>query len=437
MKIFVALSVFAVLLFLLVPVSVSLGGATILAIQLFDPLPAALIAQKFYANLDKFPLMAVAFFMLAATVMDTGGIVRRLVALADALVGSIRGGLGVATILACMFFAAISGSSAATVAGVGGIMFPALKTAGYSDRYAVGAITTAGALGILIPPSIPLILYGLVTETSIVKLFLAGVIPGIVYGGLLITTAYVLARRENYQVQKSILTLRARATVGVRALPALLVPIALFIGIYGLPAIESIGFAGDAIFTPTEAAIFCVLIAGVVGAVAYDGMGVRRIVQIVEVTTPRVGMLFFLITNAVLFGFFLQQQGIPNWIAQTVLSLGLSQASFLMLVNVIFVIAGLFLDGVPLILMFVPVLIPAVMALGIDPIHFAIIVVVNIELGTLTPPVGVNLYVASAMTGMPIQKVFVACLPWIAVNVVMLLLVTYVPWLSTWLPSLM
>jgi C4-dicarboxylate transporter DctM subunit len=429
---------FFVLILVGTPVAVALGGSVALASLWSGAVPLPILGQKLYGNLDHFTLMAVPFFFLAAALMETGGIVRHLVSFANMLVGRFRGGLGMTAVLTSMFFAAISGSSPATVAAVGGIMIPALVKQGYPINYAIGSVTTAGGLGILIPPSIPLILYGFVTETSIPKLFMAGVLPGLLYGGLLMVVARFLARRVKVDAPVN-LTAMEKARAVRMAVPALMLPLFLVIGIYGFPAftVGDLSFEGGAIFTPTEAALMTASAALLIGFFIYRQTTLRSMAATVLQVTPRVGMVFWIVTNAVLFGFFLAQQGVPTALAEWLVSMNMSPWLFLLLVNLILVVAGMFLDGVPMILMFMPVLFPAARALGIDPIHFGIMVVVNIELGLLTPPVGLNLFVASTISGVPLQQVIRAVLPWMCVTVLMLVLVTYIPIISTFLPSLM
>jgi C4-dicarboxylate transporter DctM subunit len=432
------LVVFTILTVIGAPVAVALGGSVLLAATIFSPVPLAILGQKVYANLDSFTLVAVPFFFLAAGFMETGGIVRHLVNLANMLVGRFRGGLGITTVLACMFFATISGSSPATVAAVGGVMVPSLVKAGYPRSYAVGAVTTAGGLGILIPPSIPLILYGFVTETSIPKLFVAGILPGVLYGAMLMGVARLLARKFVPATMPKLE--RAERAAAVRmALPALSLPVFLVIGIYGFPAFSIGSFAtrGGAIFTPTEASVICAFTAILIGAFVYREITWRSLLATISDVMPRVGMIFWIITNAILFGFFLAQEGVPNALATWLVSIGMPQWLFLLSVNVLLIVAGLFLDGIPMILLFMPVLFPAAKALNVDPIHFGIMVVVNIELGLIHPPVGLNLYVASTISGMPVGQVMRAVLPWGAMTVLLLLLVTFVPWVTTFLPSLM
>ncbi len=428
---------FFILVALSVPIAVALGGAVIVTSLLFAPIEPAIVGQKIFANLDHFTLMAVPFFFLAAKLMESGGMVERLIRFARSLVGHMRGGLGITAVLSCMFFAAISGSSPATVAAVGSIMFPALVRHGYSKSYAIGALTTAGSLGILIPPSIPLILYGFVTETSIAKLFIAGILPGLLYASGMMLMARVLAGREKQEIlarEPWSMRLKAARSAG----PAMILPLFIVVGIYGFPAFSISGFSfdGGAIFTPTEAAVMAVMLAITIGMFVYRELTLKGIADSVLDSGPRVGMIFWIAANAILFGFFITQLGLPDAIANWLVAQQMSKWTFLLVVNLLLVVVGLFLEGVPVILLFMPVLFPAATALGVDPIHFGIVVVVNIELGLVTPPVGLNLFVGTSISNMPVEEVFKACLPWAAVTLIVLALVTYIPEISLFLPNL-
>lgn len=420
------------------PIAVALGGSVIVTSLIFSPIPLAVVGQKVLANLDHVTLMAVPFFFFAAALMETGGLVQRLINLANALVGHWRGGLGLTSVGSCTMFAAISGSSPATVAAIGKLMYPSLIREGYTPSYAVGALVTAGSIGILIPPSIPMIIYGFVTETSVIHLFLAGVIPGIMYATGLMLMARWLARGQS-QAKTERLSWKQRWPIVRKALPSLSLPLFLLIGIYGLPEFDWnwVSYAGGAIFTPTEAAIMGCLLAFIIGKWGYRELTVKSAVQSVIRTAPSVGMIFFIATNALLFAYFITKLGIPQAVTDFLVGLELSKVGFLMLINLLLTIVGFFLEGVPTILMFVPVIFPAAMALGIDPIHLGIIIIINIELGLVTPPVGLNLFVGSTISGQPVGQVFKAALPWMAVTFIMLMLVTYIPELSLFLPNLL
>lgn len=438
MATFVLFTMFFVLIIVGAPIAVALGGAVVVSSLLFDPIPFAVFGQKIYANLHHFTLMAVPFFFFAAAFMESGGLVTRIVGLANALVGHLRGGLGMTAVLACIFFASISGSSPATVAAIGNMMYPALVKEGYSGRYAIGALATAGSIGILIPPSIPLVLYGFITETSIPDLFIAGILPGLLYGGMMMLTARFLARKEKYRLRER-LDWGARFAAARRSGPALILPFFIIIGIYGFPEFDIGGlhFAGGAIFTPTEAAVMATALALLIGLFLYRELKLREIPRAFIYASARVGMIFWIAANAVLFGYFITKLGVPAAITNAIVAMDLTRVEFLLVVNLFLVVVGFFLEGVPTILIFVPILFPAAQAVGVDPVHFGIMIVVNIELGLVTPPVGLNLFVGSGISNMPVLSVFRATLPWMISTIAALLLVTYVPEISLFLPHLM
>ena len=442
MTIAVLLLLFFGLLAIGAPVAVSLGLSSMATALVFAPIPLPVIGQKVFGNVSHFTLMAVPFFFFAAALMETGGLVRRLVNLANAFVGHWRGGLGITAVATCMLFAAISGSSPATVAAVGRVMYPSLLKAGYSARYSIGALATAGSLGILIPPSIPMILYGFVTETSVTRLFMAGVLPGILYGCGLMLMARFLAPRTlltDSAGETKPASWRERWATLQSAGPALMLPLCIFVGIYGLPEFTVFGLHHESggIFTPTEAAVVAAALALVIGLIIYRETTLKSAAQTIIATAPGVGMVFFITMNALLFAFFVTKLGVPNAVGQFLVQLHMPQWLFLLMVNVILIIVGFFLEGVPTILMFIPLLFPAAKALGVDPIHFGIIVVVNIELGLIHPPVGLNLFVGSSISGLPVMEVFRAVLPWLCVTFGTLLLITYVPQISLVLPNLL
>lgn len=427
------------------PVAVALGASSMLSAAIFAPIPLPVIGQKVFGNVSHFTLMAVPFFFFAAALMETGGLVRRLVNLANTMVGHLRGGLGITAVATCMLFAAISGSSPATVAAVGRVLYPSLLKEGYSPRYAIGALATSGSLGILIPPSIPMILYGFVTETSVTRLFLAGVLPGIIYGlGLMAMARFLAPKTVVGEGGKGTVAKRQPASWGERwaalksAGPALALPVFIFIGIYGFPAFDIFGFSheGGGIFTPTEAAVVAAGLALFIGLFIYREATWKSAAQTVLATAPSVGMVFFITMNALLFAFFVTKLGVPQAVGQFLVDMHMPQWVFLLMVNLVLILVGFFLEGVPTILMFVPLLFPAARALGVDPVHFGIIVVVNIELGLIHPPVGLNLFVGSSVSGLPVMEVFKAVLPWLCVTIATLILITYVPQISLFLPNL-
>ena len=438
MEVFYLLAIFFGLILLGSPIAVALGGATVTTAFFFSPIPLAILGQKVYANLNHFTLMAVPFFFFAAALMESGGLVQRLVNLANVLVGHLKAGLGMTTVLSCIFFAAISGSSPATVAAVGNLLYPSLLKEGYSRKYAIGALAAAGSIGILIPPSIPMILYGFVTETSIIDMFIAGIIPGLIYGGSMLLVARLLASRENITIrQKADAPTKRKAFK--QSFPALTLPVFILVGIYGFPEFEigNFYFSGGAIFTPTEAAIMATLLAIIIGFFVYRELKLRDISNAFILSSARVGTIFWIATNAILFGFFITKLGVPLMITKGILAMNLQPWQFLLIINVVFVIVGFFLEGVPTIMIFVPILFPAARAMGIDPVHFGIIVIVNIELGLITPPVGLNLFVGSSISGMSVLSVFRSTLPWMMATIFTLFVVTYIPAVSLFLPNLM
>jgi len=421
-----------------VPIAISLGMSVIITFLFFSDFPLFIVTQRLYANLTHYPLMAVPFFIIAGKIMERGGIARRLIDFANTIVGQFPGGLALTGILACMFFASISGSSTATVAAIGSIMIPGMLEKGYDNNFAVGSITTAGALGILIPPSIAMIIYGFVTEISVGKMFIAGIVPGIFLGFCLMAVSYVLAKRRGFKSEKGF-TWSEKFKALKKAIWSLLLPVIVVVGIYGIPemTIGSWHIRGGGIFTPTEAAAVSVIYAVIVSVFIYKEISLRALPGVILQSAVTISMLMFIVTTAILFGFILTNAQVPHHIAQWVIAHHFSPWLFLLMVNIILFFAGDFMDPTPIIMIFIPVLFPAVMALGIDPIHFGIIVVVNMEMGLVTPPIGMNLYVASAITGLPLYDVLRAALPWILVIVFVLIMITYVPVISTFLPKLM
>ncbi len=408
-----------VVLFLLIltstPISVALGLTTLFYIFYFTRLPMTQVPDTLYNALNSFPLMAIPFFILAANLMTHGGISRRLVEAANAVVGSFRGGLGMTAVLSCMFFAAISGSSAATVVAVGTLLIPGMIKAGYDRKFSTGLIATSGGLGILIPPSVPLIVYGIVTETSIGDLFLAGILPGLLTGALLLALVVVLSRRRNLGAEALPMSARERIRAVRDAILGILLPVLVLGGIYG------------GIFTPTEAAAAAVLYAFLVSMFVYREIGFAELGRIVLRSARMSAMVMFIIANAILFTFVLSLERIPAEVAELFIALDLRPWAFLLMINVLFLLVGMFMDSIGAILILAPILYPIAVNLGVNPVHFGIIFIMNFEIGAITPPLGINLFVASGISTLSALQVARAAVPWALVLLLALLLVTYIP----------
>lgn len=422
-----ALAVFSLLftcLFLGLPIAVSLGIASLVSIYFFttDPLPD--LAGKIFAGLDKFPLMAIPFFVLAGNIFTSGGVARRLINFTNAWVGHIPGGLSIASIYACALFAAISGSSPATVVAIGGIMIPAMIAHGYGRNYAVGSVTTAGSLGILIPPSIPMIVYAVTVNQSVGRLFIAGIIPGILLATSLAFVSFIIAKRKKFQLaEKKTWAERFKATK--EALWSLTLPVIVIGGIY------------TGVFTPTESAAVACIVGIIVGLFIHRDLKLKDFPRILIDSSKTTAMLFFIITMAMLFAHILTLERIPHEVAEWIVAWNVGAVMFLVIINILLFIAGQFMEPTAMITILAPILFPVAMELGIDPIHLGIIMTVNMEVGMITPPVGLNLYVASGLTGMPLIDVTRSALPWLAAVFICLGLITYLPVISLWLPNLL
>jgi C4-dicarboxylate transporter DctM subunit len=416
--------VFFVYLVLGMPLAICLGLSVITTFWYHEALPLMAVAQKLYNGLDHFALMAIPFFILASNIMSSGGVSKRLIEVCNAFVGHYRGGLAVASIVSCMFFAAISGSSPSTVVAIGTIMIPAMIASGYGDKYSVGLLGSAGSLGILIPPSIPMIVYGVATEQSVGKLFMAGVGPGIFMGSLFIITAVIYARIKGFK-GGTVVPWKDRIVLLWKALPGLFMPFLILGGIYG------------GIFTPTEAAAVAVFYALFVGLFVYKDLKIRDIPQVFVRSAVMMAMILFIITNAMLFAFILTTEGIPSAIAEFIISHAVTPWLFLLFVNILLYFVGDFMEPSAAILILAPLFLPIVLKLNIDPIHFGIIMTVNMEIGMITPPVGLNLFVASGISGLSLWDVFKGAAPFMVIMLGALLIITYIPTISLWFPKLL
>ena len=416
------------LLFLLmlfgVPIAVGLGLSTTVCLLVFTDQPTLIIAQKMFTSLDKFALMAIPLFVLAGNFLSQGGAAARIIRFARSVVGHLPGGLPMSAIFACIIFAAVSGSSPATVAAIGSIMMGAIRDDGYSDSFSVGAITTAGSLGILIPPSIIMIVYGVTVDQSIGRLFMAGIVPGLLLGGLLMLVTYISAVRSGFKKRQ-----RASAKEMWAAFKeaswALLVVILIIGGIYG------------GLFTPTEAAAVAAVYGFIVVKFIYGDLTWKQIPEVIKASAATSAMILFIIANAMLFAHFLTMEQIPQGLTSWIIDQNLSKYTFLIFINILLMAAGNFMEPSSIIMILGPLIFPVAMQLGIDPIHLGIIITVNMEIGMLTPPVGLNLFVASGISGLSLGEVIKACIPWFFVMLVGLIAVTYIPAISLWLPNLM
>ncbi|MBR9652025.1 TRAP transporter large permease [Thalassovita aquimarina] len=436
------------LMLLGVPIAVSLGLSSILFLLALSDTSLASVAQSFFqAMAGHYTLLAIPFFILASSFMSTGGVARRIIRFSIAVVGHFHGGLAIAGVFACMLFAALSGSSPATVVAIGSIVIAGMRQVGYTKDFAAGVIANAGTLGILIPPSIVMVVYASATDVSVGRMFLAGVIPGLMAGTMLMTTIYVIARLRNLPKGEWQGWGEVFAS-GMDAIWGLFLIVIILGGIYG------------GIFTPTEAAAVAAVYAFFIASFVYRDMGPlargegERNLSLMEKPLALITAFFhrdtrdtlfeagkltvtlmFIIANALILKHVLTDEQIPQQIAGAMLEAGFGAVMFLVIVNVILLIGGQFMEPSGLIVIVAPLVFPIAIELGIDPIHLGIIMVVNMEIGMITPPVGLNLFVTSGVAGMPMMRVVRAAMPFLAVLFVFLIMVTYIPALSTWLPT--
>ncbi len=417
-------SAFIALVFLNVPIAIALAMASIGVMMITTDFNMFMITQRVFAALDKSELMAIPGFVFAGVLLARGGISKYLIEALKTYVGHIRGGYAVVTIIACMIFAAISGSSPATAAAIGSIMIPGMVEAGYSKRYSMGLVAAAGTLGILIPPSIPLIVYGVVAEASIGKLFMAGVIPGLLLGGTLIASAIFYARKNNYGAGPKH-DWDSRMKASLKAIPGAFLPFLILGTIY------------TGVCTPTESAVIAVFYALVVSLFVYRELPLKAIRPIVREIVNISSMIFLIIGSAMIFALFLTNEQIPQAVGEWIIESDLNKVLFFIVTNLLFFVMGMFLEAVSIILITLPIFLPILAYLEIDIIHFAIIMTVNMELGMITPPVGLNLFVVSGVAKESLEEVVKGVFPFIILMILVLILFVIFPDISLYLPNLM
>ncbi|MGI6034893.1 MAG: TRAP transporter large permease [Limnochordia bacterium] len=407
-----------------VPVAWSLGLASLVGLVIKGSIPSLVFVQRMFTGGDQFALLAIPFFILAGNIMQEGGISKRLIRFANSLVGSIQGGLSLVTIAACVFFGALSGSSVATTAAIGSFMYPEMLKQGYPDNYATAVSAVGGTLGIIIPPSIVFVLYGIATNTSIGELFMSGIIPGILSGLGLIVVAYIIARRRGFP-RYSVFSWSEVAAAAKDAFWALLMPLIVLGGIYG------------GIFTPTEAAVIAVVYGLIVAVFVYHEASWRELYVLCSDSALVTVNIMFLVVMAILFGWLLTIENVPQQITQVFLSLTPSRFSFFLFINIFLLIAGMFLDIGAITLIVAPLLLPIAEGLGIHPVHLGLVMTFNLSQGQITPPFGTCLFVAAGISGRPIMEVFREVLPFLAVQLLMIVVFSWMPGLAVWLPQLL
>jgi len=409
---------FTLLLVLGVPVGIALGVASMLAIMALPFLNIEFLVQGLVSGLDSFPLLAVVLFTLAGSLMSQGGLSKRLLHMAEVFIGRITGGLGVVTIVACMFFASISGTGSATVAAIGLIMIPSMVRFGYSRGFATSVVATSGGIGAIIPPSVVIIVYAITADVSVIDMFIAGVVPGIVVGLVLIVYCVLQSYRYGYRGSDQQYT-RAEKWQAVKdARWALLAPVIILGGIY------------SGIVTPTESAALAVVYALFFGLFVYKELAFRQLFNIVLESSLRVGAVLIIMGTAVAFARILTLERIPTEIASFILSVSDNVVVILLAINLLLLIVGTFMETLEAIVILTPILLPIATAIGMSPIHFGIVMIVNLAIGFVTPPLGANLFMASQIGGIKIELLSRAIIGWIGAMIVALLLITFIPSIS-------
>ncbi len=415
--------VFAILLILNVPIAVALGGSSLVALYLMD-MPFSMFPMIMYSSISRFTLLAIPFFIMAGIIMEKSGISKRLINLANKSIGHLPAGLAIVAVITSCFFAAISGSGPATVAALGIILIPAMVKAGYDVGMSSALLSISGAIGIIIPPSIAFVVYGVVAEVSIGKLFIAGIVPGLMIGAGLILTSLVLTLKKQYGLQDKA-PFRETLAAFKDAFWGLMTPVIILGGIYG------------GIFTPTEAAAVAVVYGLIIGIFVYREIKIKDLFKVLVDSAVSSAVVMVIVANASLFAWVVTTEGIATTAGELILSISSNQYVILLLINILLLITGCFIDAISAYYILVPILLPVIMQLGYDPLVFGVVMTVNLAIGQVTPPVGVNLYVACNIADVPLKRIARSVVPFILASIAVLLLITYIPSISLWLPNLM
>ena len=418
---FVTLLVFLVLN---VPVGIAIGLASLAAITTNPRMTDSFIVSQLISGSDSFPLMAIPLFILAGELMAAGGVSKRILNVCNVFLGRVTGGLAIVTVVVCMFFAAVSGSGPATVAAVGSMVVPTMLEKGYSKSFTLACVACAGCIGVIIPPSIPMVIYGTSTGTSVSTMFMAGFLPGIMIGLALCALCYFYCKKMGWKGDTTKYTAKEKIATVVDALPALIDPIIILGGIYG------------GVFTPTEAAAVAAVYSIVVSLFVYRELNFKGFINCVLKSAETTIQVMILLAAASVFAFILTSEGITVAIADAVLGVSSKKAVILLMMNIILLIGGMFMDGASLTTILGPLFLPIAQSAGIDIVHLGIVMVVNAAIGMFTPPFGLNLFVAASITKQPMLKVAKGAMPFILMSLIALLIITYVPEISLWLPHM-
>lgn len=412
---FISLAIF---IFLNIPISISLGLSSAITL-IATGCPLGVFPSMMQATVQKFSLLTIPLFVLAGVLMDKGGISKRLINLADSMMGPIHGGLGYVSVLGALFFAAISGSGTATVAAMGSILIPAMVKQGYDAGFSSALSAISGSLGTVIPPSITFIIYGMITGESISDLFLAGIIPGIIFAVILCVTVYIKSKKNGWKGDKPKADMKTIGKAFLEALPGFLSPVIVLGGIY------------SGIFTPTEAAAVAVIYSFVVSVFIYKEMNLQKLKETLFSTAKTTGIILLIIMNAGIFSWVLTQQGIAASLTEFAISLSMNKYVMLILINIVFLMAGCVMDNTSALYILVPIILPIARALDINLVHLGVILVLNLSIGQVTPPVGPNLYVAADIGKVKFEEICRKMVPLLLMSMVALLIITFVPWLTT------